>query len=167
MGMRWMEATSRGFEGEFAIRAGPDHDRRDHEAGARAEVVQRAEHVRRPEQQVHFLVQLPQGRRLDIFSRVAHAAGQRPLSRVVPEGRGPPRQDEGRVVAPGVVLRQAGNAGAEEAVHHRDGHRRAARAPAGGRGARVGALGLEVAEVRLDAAPQGLIAAHRIRVPGG
>ena len=31
----------------------------------------------------------------------------------------------------------------------------------------VGAHGLEAAEVRLDAAPQDLIATHRIRVPGG
>src|SRR5512144_879370 len=79
---------------ELAHEAAPHHHRGDDEAGARAVVVQRAQHGALVEDEADLLLQLAQRRPLRGLARVEAAARQGPLAGVLAQRRGPAGDEE-------------------------------------------------------------------------
>ena len=150
-----MLATSAGLAASVRARPGPDHHRRDREAGAGDVVVEAAEHGAGVEHEPDLLGQLAQGRLFRRLAGIDATAGQGPLAGMVAQVRGAPGQDQRGLAAPA--------RGVGEALEVRpfaffgDGHGHRGDAVRSG----VGTAEVERAEVAPDLLLQRVIAQHR------
>ena len=84
---------------ELRPRRAPDNNGRDHETGARLEIVEQPDDTLAVELEPDLLFDLAEGGFGDAFAVVGAPAGERPLTRVAPKRQRSPRQDERRIAA--------------------------------------------------------------------